>query len=726
MQSCLPVDFMVFAVRAWCLPYSSWACQSSSSNKLRSLHAISGKFPLFLCSAGQTSPLSSGQSLISDEAMAAHSRRHSRGSIFSFTIDAVRSLSHVGSRQGSSKHSKIWSHSLHDGAAIRVEDEDQSPAVVLPVSDESQTYRSGRLANTSSSGPLAPPKNNVPLNSTKTRMPRPLSWLPTPRSRKNKVGRSISAPVLKSTTNANVARVEGVRCGELTQADLIQSTWSPQAGWVPDSSISAEHIEKAVKAAEVTNKIEGGAVSDTDRLKSEDKKPRTATLSRLKGTIRGHLDSMTVTRRPALSDRSQFSKLEEGSISSTARRRAEGISLCKQKIRNLTGHGNVKRKPIEKDPQLSAKNIGERHHEEQPLLMSTSMSSPGRLDITGEYTNLSRGYTFGDLEKSFTNAVDKLEFHQTPQQSPDGMANPNRQSLLPGLYQQDPNITDTRRTTTVNKAGIHTSRPEPCTFSVSQASLIPTPNNERRPKVNPLKCHPNVSGFAEQLVDTSEVSTPPMGTSTPRIEITKEEVEGLNDAPIYSPSSGNLSQYARLTPSPARSTASSFHTAPLLTPGNLHEVPYYTPTRPSGRSAAAEHAAHQRRGEMIARRSNPQLFSDYEQARMKENRRNATPMDIAMKSKTTGTVGVGGKAIRTESPKMQQKPQASGMDGQELAQQEEEAKETLEWSPYRVGDSKRIIGWAPLPSSPGYRYAPPGRTTYDFVSNEHLPSPTTK
>jgi hypothetical protein len=352
------------------------------------------------------------------------------------------------------------------------------------------------------------------------------------------------------------------------------------------------------------------------------------------------------------------------------------------------------------------------------------MSSPGRLDDTGASPKLSRDYAFGDLEKSFINAVDKLDFHQTPQQTPNIMANKNQLSLLPGLSQQDPNVTDTRRGTNVNKVGIHTSRPEPCAFSVSQSSLIPTPTNERRPKVNPLKCHPNVTGFAEQLADTSEVSTPPMSTSTPRIEVTKEELENLENAPIYSPSSGKLSQYARLTPSPAHSTASSFHTAPLLTPGNIHEVPYYTPTRSSGRSAGAEYVAQQRKREMAAHRSNPQLFSDHEQARMKEHQRNAKPVDKAMRSETRATVDSSGNATRTESPKMQQKPQGGGVDGLEPVQRVEEGKETLEWSPYRVGNSKRIIGWTPLASSPGYHCAPPSRRTNGFAdaSNKNLPS----
>ena len=44
--------------------------------------------------------------------------------------------------------------------------------------------------------------------------------------------------------------------------------------------------------------------------------------------------------------------------------------------------------------------------------------------------------------------------------------------------------------------------------------------------------------------------------------------------------------------------------------------------------------------------------------------------------------------------------------------------EILDLSPYRAGNSKRVIGWAPLPSSPGYPHAPAGRTTYGYSSNE--------
>lgn len=101
-----------------------------------------------------------------------------------------------------------------------------------------------------------------------------------------------------------------------------------------------------------------------------------------------------MARRPTISEKRQFTKLEEVTVGKSA----EGISLCKQRINDRTGHGNVKRKPIKDVHQFSGKNIVERHHEEQPLSMSASTSSPGRLDDTGEHPNLSRAFTFGDLE----------------------------------------------------------------------------------------------------------------------------------------------------------------------------------------------------------------------------------------------------------------------------------------------------------------------------------------
>ena len=152
-------------------------------------------------------------------------------------------------------HSKIGPTQLTQGAAIRVEDEDQSHPETSPSSHVHQTCHSGGPPTISLAGHLAPSHSNVPTNATKRQMLRWMSWIPTPQSRKNRVCRSILDPVLTSTTNANVARVEGVWYGELAQADLVQSTRSSQAGWILDPSCYAEHVEKAGRATEVANEL---------------------------------------------------------------------------------------------------------------------------------------------------------------------------------------------------------------------------------------------------------------------------------------------------------------------------------------------------------------------------------------------------------------------------------------------------------------------------------------
>jgi hypothetical protein len=565
-------------------------------------------------------------------------------------------------------HFTTWPLGLGEGIAIGIEDEDQSPNEAPAVSNILQVTYPGEVTKVSPAGHLAPSNHN--LRPTTKKMPRPLSWLPTPRYRRNKVGRSISAPVLTSTTNVNVARAEGIHCGELAHADLVQPIWSPQVDWMPESAGIAEQSEKAVTAVEVAGEIKESRERGENQLRHSIEILRSTAYSRLKRIIRARLHSMTLARRPSIREKPHFSKLEESSISSTTR---GGVGLCRQKIRDLTGHGNVRRKPFAKVNKLSAKNIGEQHHEEQPLLMPDSMSSPSDLDAHETCPNISHCFTFGDLETSFMNTVDKLDFQQTLQQTHDSLVCPKRQPILPGMWQKTTHI---GHTATVNEAGIHTSRLQPCTFSVSKASLVLALTSEPLPKVNPLGCHPNVTSFAEQLVDTLEISTPPLGTS-PRIEMMQEEVQDLQAAPIYSPSSGNLSQYARLTPSSARSTPSSFHTAPLPTPENLLETPHCTPTRASGRSAAAEYAAHQRKGDIPARCSNLQLFSDYQQAHINESRKNANPKVGEMKHQTTPTDSGGGAGARRESSWMQQSTQASGAERRDVVQNKAEETEEL-------------------------------------------------
>jgi hypothetical protein len=159
------------------------------------------------------------------------------------------------------------------------------------------------------------------------------------------------------------------------------------------------HIEKGATAAEGAGEIEANTMTSKIQQKRDTEKSTSTAFSRLEGIIRGHFDSMAVARRPSILEENQFLKLEEGSISSSARRRAEGISLCRQKIRNLTGGGSIRRKPIAEASEFSAKNIGERHHKEQPLLMPGSIGSTGNLNVHEAYPSLSREYSVWRPEK---------------------------------------------------------------------------------------------------------------------------------------------------------------------------------------------------------------------------------------------------------------------------------------------------------------------------------------
>jgi hypothetical protein len=103
-KCCLLTDLVTSAACALCLPCSCRSHQRSCSTKLPSFHAVSAKFPLFSSSPLQISPSSLGLGLTSNEAMAGHGRRQSRGPIFSFTIDAVRALTRAGSWRGSLVH----------------------------------------------------------------------------------------------------------------------------------------------------------------------------------------------------------------------------------------------------------------------------------------------------------------------------------------------------------------------------------------------------------------------------------------------------------------------------------------------------------------------------------------------------------------------------------------------------------------------------------------------
>lgn len=116
---------------------------------------------------------------------------------------------------------------------------------------------------------------------------------------------------------------------------------------------------------------------------------------------------------------------------------------------------------------------------------------------------------------------------------------------------------------------IASSKPVPLRFSSKKNRyLLAKPNHRSPDGVNPLEMHPDVTRFARP---PSQVEIP----LTPGQDLDCDSNDGedgsdsIERAIIYSPSTGNLSEYSRQTPSPS------------LTDARLHKdrVPQETPTR---------------------------------------------------------------------------------------------------------------------------------------------------
>ena len=136
-----------------------------------------------------------------------------------------------------------------------------------------------------------------------------------------------------------------------------------------------------------------------------------------------------------------------------------------------------------------------------------------------------------------------------------------------------PQMLPTALAPTPSTADIETSTTQPCIFSVRDRKIVEGEifREPRYPTgVNPLACHPQVNSFVqnpvERPVDPITGNPPFASPSVPRIQINQDEdededeesdddldnLDALQDAIIYSASTGNLNTYARQTPSPAR------------------------------------------------------------------------------------------------------------------------------------------------------------------------------
>ena len=343
----------------------------------------------------------------------------------------------------------------------------------------------------------------------------------------------ISAPILTSTTNVKVAEAEGVHYGELTQDTFDKSKWSSKLGRSRDDHTTAE------EARELADKI--------SKEEADAEKPR-GRLQKLGDALRGKLrnnDDPKVEEESSLNHK-------------LARRRAETLNLCKAKIKDLTGNGLVRRKSIDGKPDKRA------DAEDPPLLKKISQA-----ELTLGEDNASQ---HGSLSRSFNSALEKLDmtattnmsflrsksslFNMRKENAPPITAIPTQQTVMEGdghskdvAGNSEPQIAD--------RNGQNKSIKQ-YQYSPSKGGYIPAPPFPGYPGgVNGLRMHTTTSAFA----------TPPNDIALPATSkghaLDMDEGCSLDEAPIFSPSMGDLSQYSN---TPAGKTQAALAHTPTKVP----------------------------------------------------------------------------------------------------------------------------------------------------------------
>jgi hypothetical protein len=169
----------------------------------------------------------------------------------------------------------------------------------------------------------------------------------------------ISAPILTSTTNSKMANQEGVHCGGFRTDETTAS----------DARMLAEKIQAEEAKAYLEN-------------------PRRRFVDILKEKLRR---------------RQEFEKLEEAVPIS--RKRAETMNLCKDKIKNLTGNGHIRRKSI--NPAIAEQHLHRKESQAALITANQTIRETAHLEFDSQPDNDSH---FGSLSRSFNSALEKLDF----------------------------------------------------------------------------------------------------------------------------------------------------------------------------------------------------------------------------------------------------------------------------------------------------------------------------
>jgi hypothetical protein len=502
-------------------------------------------------------------------------------------------------------------------------------------------------------------------NTQKPRRRRPLSWFPTSGTMSGRashllkdstastVERSIiSPPVLTSTTNAKVAMTEGVQCGEMTASGLSTASWNPRSGWYSDSTggdfAKDELYQDRELQSPCSQKTLPRPLSKERGEMPKRQSKRSASLnalSKVKDALTSGLRQASdpQTYRSVFS-RDKFVRLGDDCRPSSpindrlARIKTEGRNLGKDKIRMLTGHGRIKRKPVEYSEQDSHDTliVGRNAF----LVDADKTSDAGtHCRYQGEHA---LDFSFEDLESSFAKAVENLDFRIRRDKSsftslsslfrsgrdasaPTQTRPPqSQQGPPPAAYphfsstenhpppKSSPHPASDQLVSAKSSMGQCMSLPSKCCSGRAKPSTevysFPyqrdlSSNGEidkgnraalaertfSRGHSNPLASHPDLTKFAEQPSPATIQPKIPSRRATPRADVTSKEhdLDGLEGAPIYSPSLETLSQYDRNTPSSAPGSTSTSSRKLLAATSQMPLLD--TPTRPSRRGTDGRH-----------------------------------------------------------------------------------------------------------------------------------------
>lgn len=425
--------------------------------------------------------------------------------------------------------------------------------------------------------------------------PRSMSaQLPTAASTSTVARSVISAPVLTSTTNVQVACTEGVHCGEISDLTFSQPTWNSRVGSVAkptDSQRGGTGPDDAAPNLGMSlnpgpTLANASAVSRRRIFQFGDIVRRKIGSRPLKKPTGGSSPLQSAEARAEDSDTGLAPAALESSL---ARRRAETLNLYKGKIKGLTGNGHVRRKSLN-----SSKDLAETA-KDPPLL--GEFTDTQLTDTKAEQSD--DDSAFGSLTRSFVSAVDKLDFHsplprnipflrsrssffhpkkgdnaagessETKRQfariSPPppvlSSSTPSTLSLAP----PDPPPAAKLDKAAHNELVAQQSAPSPMVFSKEKNKYVPAKPVAGSPRgINPFRMHPPDAMASPPSLSYQPVPAGPTASNVPsdspqRQETTASEhgeenddLASLENAPIYSPSLGDLSQYARDTPQSTR------------------------------------------------------------------------------------------------------------------------------------------------------------------------------